>query len=721
MRQSASKSDKKAFPFSAATVARALNGRVTGNNEIRAPGPGHSDADDSMVITIDPSAPSGFLVHSHANDDPLKCKDYVRERLGLASWQRGYSGKPGTDYIYRDEHGAPYMKVTRSHGKDGKKFVQYRCENNDWLFGTKGIARVPYRLPELLARPTDPIYFVEGEKDADRLAAAGLVATTAPEGASAQWKPELTNWFKGRDIYILPDNDQPGRAHGQKVARVLSPVARSIKIVELPGLPDKGDVSDWLDIRGDIAELIAICESTSPFPANDNIPQFDADFGGPFLGLLTESDVASRFGDLMVGKLRYCHSTGRWYFWNGYVWAKDDKQCALDRARQLAHKLSEGADIKVQVILRKVSFARSIETFSRADQRLAVVASDWDRDPFKLGTPDGTVDLKTGDLLPADRADGITKSTAFVPATAPNCPTWIRFLQEATGDDAGLIRFLQQWCGYALTGDTSAHALVFVYGGGGNGKSVFLNTVSAIIGDYAVVAAMDTFTASKDSKHPTDLAMLRGARLVTASETEEGRAWAEARIKQLTGGDEISARFMRQDFFTFKPQFKLTVVGNHRPVLHNVDDAMRRRFNIIPFVRKPEKPDPELESKLLAEAPEILRWMIIGCLDWQANGFVRPEIVKQATEEYFDEQDLVAHWLDECCDVERGNQFKWETASALFTSWKRYAEAAGEHPGTAKSMASALATRGFDKKRITGGKTAYLGLRLKSAGAFMDD
>ena len=146
-----------------------------------------------------------------------------------------------------------------------------------------------------------------------------------------------------------------------------------------------------------------------------------------------------------------------------------------------------------------------------------------------------------------------------------------------------MMRFLQQIVGYCLTGDTREHALFFIYGPGGNGKSVFLNTVSAIIGDYATTAAMDTFVASKSDRHPTDLAGLRGARLVAASETEEGRAWAEAKIKAITGGDPISARFMRQDFFTYRPQFKLVIVGNHKPVLKNVDDAAERRFNIIPF------------------------------------------------------------------------------------------------------------------------------------------
>ena len=172
-----------------------------------------------------------------------------------------------------------------------------------------------------------------------------------------------------------------------------------------------------------------------------------------------------------------------------------------------------------------------------------------------------------------------------------DCPRWLKFLDETTNGDAGLIRFLQQWCGYALTGITREHALVFVYGPGGNGKTVFLNVVNEILNDYATVAAMDTFTASKTDKHSTDLAMLHGARLVTASETEEGRAWAEARIKQITGGDRVTARFMRQDNFTYVPQFKLMIIGNHKPVLHNVDEAAQRRFHIVPFMIRPETPD----------------------------------------------------------------------------------------------------------------------------------
>jgi putative DNA primase/helicase len=365
--------------------------------------------------------------------------------------------------------------------------------------------------------------------------------------------------------------------------------------------------------------------------------------------------------------------------------------------------------------VRKASFARGVEQFAQSDPAHAVTQECWDQDPMLLGVPGGIIDLRTGDLLPPDPAAGITRQTKAKPEGQARCPRWRAFLLEASGGDPEMIRFLQQWCGYCLTGLTREHALAFIFGPGKNGKSVFLNTVSGLLGDYAVTASMDTFTASRSDKHPTDLAMLKGARLVTASETEEGRAWAESRIKQMTGGDPITARFMRQDFFTFQPQFKLTIVGNHKPAIANVDDAMRRRFNIVPFTVKPANPDPMLEEKLREEFPSILRWMIDGCLDWQANGLMPPSSVSAATADYFNEQDLFGQWLTEECHVELGNLSRWETSSKLFDSWSDYARRSGELPGTQTRLGERLRRRGFTKidRKVHGTtKKVWQGLEL---------
>jgi putative DNA primase/helicase len=292
--------------------------------------------------------------------------------------------------------------------------------------------------------------------------------------------------------------------------------------------------------------------------------------------IVTEDSAAVQFVELHGQDLRYCHSTSAWFRWNGKIWSKDQTSIAFHWARELARQLAEDLDEKERKKIQKTSFASGMERFAMADPAVAVTIDYWDADALLLGTPGGTVDLRTGKLYPSRREDGITKTTSVAP-NGNGCPRWQLFLEETTGKDPELIRFLQQWCGYGLTGLTREHALVFVCGPGGNGKSVFLNTVANILKTYASTSAMDTFTVSHNDKHPTDLAMLRGARLVTASETEEGRSWAESRIKQMTGGDRISARFMRQDFFEFTPQFKLTIVGNHKPILRNVDEAARQR------------------------------------------------------------------------------------------------------------------------------------------------
>lgn len=386
--------------------------------------------------------------------------------------------------------------------------------------------------------------------------------------------------------------------------------------------------------------------------------------------LLTESNVADLFAMQAVSKLRYCHSSGSWYEWTGTHWQADKKHAAFTYARRLTKNLARNADAKSQAISGKAAFCSGVEKFAQRDERLAVTSEAWDQDLFLLATPGGVVDLRTGILREAMPEDMITRVTAVAPAPdGTEAPIWRAFLLQATKEDYQLIGFLKRWFGYCLTGSTKEHALFFGYGQGGNGKSVLLNTMARIMGDYAVVAAMETFTASQGDKHPTDLAMLRGARLVTATETEEGRAWAESRIKQITGGDPVSARFMRQDFFTYIPQFKLTIAGNNKPILRNVDEAARRRFNIVPFLHKPEKKDLELEAKLQAEWPAILRWMIDGCLAWQADGLTKPDVVAAATDEYFEAQDYFRRWLSECCILDATLSTKPVDLLGNFNQW----------------------------------------------------
>jgi putative DNA primase/helicase len=264
-----------------------------------------------------------------------------------------------------------------------------------------------------------------------------------------------------------------------------------------------------------------------------------------------------------------------------------------------------------------------------------------------------------------------------------------------------------------LTGITREHALFFCYGTGANGKSVFLSTIAGVLGDYAKTAPASAFTASNNEQHPTDLAGLCGSRFVTGIETEDGRWWAEAKIKSLTGGDRIAARFMRQDFFEYVPQFKLIVAGNHKPGLRNVDEAIRRRLHLIPFtvtIAENER-DLELAEKLKAEYPGILRWAIEGCLAWQREGLNPPGLVRSATTEYLAAEDAIGRWMEDRCILERGS---WTAGGALFSDFKQWCERAGERPGTQKRFAQALQALGLKQERTGAtGTRGFAGIALR--------
>jgi putative DNA primase/helicase len=260
-----------------------------------------------------------------------------------------------------------------------------------------------------------------------------------------------------------------------------------------------------------------------------------------------------------------------------------------------------------------------------------------------------TFNLETGIGRPPNPADMITKiaGTWCAEPVTPH-PVWDKFLARVAPDKE-LRDFLQRWCGYCMTGLTTEHKFVFAYGTGANGKSTFVNTIIGIFGDYATVADIGTFIASNTERHPTDVAKLHGYRLVVAQETEKGRRWAESKIKTLTGGDKVTARFMRQDFFEFIPKFKLFIVGNHKPRLDNVDEAMRRRMLLVPFTVQipPEGRDPNLSEKLKAKWPAIMRWCLDGCLEWQQKGLAPPKIVTDATAAYFEDQDTIKQWIED--------------------------------------------------------------------------
>lgn len=423
----------------------------------------------------------------------------------------------------------------------------------------------------------------------------------------------------------------------------------------------------------------------------------------------SDEALALRFAERHASDLRYVEPWRKWLSWDGKRWRFDHTLLAFNRARFVCREASSQAnDPRVRMAVASAETVAAVERLAKADRRLAATTDQWDAEPRLLNTPGGIIDLHTGQMRPARIDDYVTRITAVAPGG--QCPTWHKFLWRITNGDQELIAFQRRICGYALTGTTSEHALFFLYGTGGNGKGIFLNTVASILGDYHTTAAIETFTASKSERHPTDLAHLRGARLVTATETEEGRGWAESKIKVLTGGDKIAARVMRGDFFEFVPIFKLIIAGNHMPGLRSVDEAIRRRLHLIPFsvTIPPDERDPQLFEKLKAEWPGILSWMIEGCLEWQAGGLQPPDVVRNATAAYLKAEDVIATWIDECCKLDPQ---AWEPTAKLYASWSTWAKLSGEPEGSKKNFVQNLEDRGFRPHR-TNAQRGFYGVRV---------
>jgi putative DNA primase/helicase len=432
----------------------------------------------------------------------------------------------------------------------------------------------------------------------------------------------------------------------------------------------------------------------------------------------SEEALAIMFAKQNADGLRYVSKWSQWLCWDGACWREDEKRSVFTIARNVcretAVKCNKAAERK-RIASAKTRAA--VVSLAGEDPRLAATIDQWDTDPWLLCTPDGVVDLRTGRMREHRPEDYVTKMAAVSPGG--DCPKWKKFLKEVTGENKELEDYLQRVGGYCLTGITREQELYFFYGSGRNGKSVWLRTIATILGDYHRATSIETFTVNQSDRHPTEVAALRGARLVTATETEDGRRWAEARIKELTGGDKVTARFMRQDFFDFTPQFKLAFAGNHMPALRTVNMAISRRFRRVPFTVTiaEDKVNVHLAEELMAEAPGILQWFIEGCLAWQKDGLKPPAAVTAATEQYLGSQDILGEWLAEYCDI--GGNY-WESAARLFSSWQSWAEARHEFVGSVKSFSQRLEDRGgfVPRKNPEGTKRGFSGLRLKPTDGF---
>lgn len=438
---------------------------------------------------------------------------------------------------------------------------------------------------------------------------------------------------------------------------------------------------------------------------------------------LTELGNAQRFVVRHGANARYLPEFKKWLTWDGARWLFDEDGEAVRLAKETARSLyAEAAaepDDNRRAAVGKWAAAsesatrlKAIAELAKTEPGVPLRANELDRDPWLLGVANGVLDLRTGTLRTPDREDFITKRAPVEYQPGAQCPQWLAFIDKIFAGNGALIEYMQRAVGYSLTGLTKEQVFFLLWGFGANGKSTFLSTVRGGLGDHALHADPAAFMARDRSGPSSDIARLRGARLVTAVETEDGQRLAESLVKQMTGGDPVTACFKYQEHFEFVPAFKLWLAANHKPVVRGGDFAIWRRIHLIPFTVTipPEEQDRTLPDKLLAELPGILNWALDGCRAWQAQGLMPPDEVKAATAEYRREMDLMQDFLDACCVVQpaaRGPQ------PTLYAGYRAWAEAAGHHPMSGNKFGRKLGERGFEKRQGAAGRVEYLGIGLR--------
>lgn len=434
------------------------------------------------------------------------------------------------------------------------------------------------------------------------------------------------------------------------------------------------------------------------------------------LATFTDTDIANaqRLVRAHGADIRFTPERG-WLVWDGRRWAADEKGIAVAGfAKETALaiydevKNAENRDALYQHARRSQS-RRAIESMiwlARSENGIAMRLTEFDADPWLLNVRNGTIDLRSGAIREHRREDLLTRFVDIDFNAGATCALWGAFLYRVTGGEADLIGYLQRFVGYLLTGSTREQVLHFFYGLGANGKSVFSEIVEALLADYAIVVSPELVMVRRHSGIPNDVARLRGVRVALMNETSQGARFDEAKLKDLTGGDSLTGRFLHAEFFDFAPTHKIVIRGNHKPVINGTDEGIWRRLRLVPFtVTIPtDEQDRDLITKLRAELPGILTWAVAGCLEWQAKGLNPPAIITNAVREYREESDVLGRFVEERCASSALAQVK---SSAFFTAYQKFCESAGERWIPSKDLPAEMTRRGFEWKRTKHGGMYY--------------
>jgi putative DNA primase/helicase len=430
-------------------------------------------------------------------------------------------------------------------------------------------------------------------------------------------------------------------------------------------------------------------------------------------------EIAGRYGDLM----QYCENLG-WMAWDGKIWEADASLRAGSIAESVAREMLDDANLienmdesvkAIKMVLPYLNQYRLKAALEAAERKTVVDFDLFDNRPYLLNVENGTIDLATMSFGRHNKNFYITRCAPVKYDADEECPRWDQFLYEVMGGNENLMYFLKKAVGYALTDSTNERVFFILYGSGFNGKTTFLETILSLLGEYeyALATPVETFMMTRASGGiPNDVARLRGARFVYATEGEIGNRLAESRIKRLTGQDTVSARFLYGEWFDFKPTCKLFLGTNHRPRIMGTDAAIWDRIRLIPFTQCFRgKHDPRLGEKLRDELPGILNWALEGCEIWQQEGIGYPDEIKEATGAYRSDMDILGVFIEERCVLEKSLKAQ---ATPLFQAYRKWCEETGERPINRNEFNLSLEERGFWKETETKGAYWY-GIGIKGS------
>ncbi|MBF0341105.1 MAG: toprim domain-containing protein [Magnetococcales bacterium] len=524
------------------------------------------------------------------------------------------------------------------------------------------------------------------------------------------------------DLIIAADNDRhtkgnPGVTKGTSAAKE---AGARVMIPHFTSDQAGSDWNDWVALRrdrNDVFDLLVGIFRGGQQNADDVAQSL---VGEPYNDIGNAARFLARYRDDVI----YVPNLG-WHQWDGRRWKRDEGTLqimlmAQETARLVANEevFVEPGRIKAVQEWAKISGNgnKLNEMIRQASPHVKVFSDAMEKNPWVLNVENGSLDLRTGKLSSPRREDYNTRLIQVPYNPHANCPLWLDFLNMIMGGDQELVTYLRRAVGYTLTGITNEQCLFFLYGKGKNGKSTFITTLENLMGEYVRNTPFNSLLA--DDRHaghgiPNDIARLHGARLITAMEPGEDRRFAESTVKQLTGGDIVTARFLREEFFEFRPLFKIWLAGNHKPVIRGTDEGIWRRIKLIPFLVfiAVDKRDKDLPEKLRPELPGILKWAVDGCMEWQRVGLNDPMAVTNAVEAFRSESDDLKPFLDTCCVIASNFSVKFGN---LWAEYQRWCEENKERQLSQTMFGKKLSDRGFENDKDMRDNRIRRGLALQA-------